>query len=586
MLKKLFRGSSLRPRRSRNKLDLKLRRSVNSEAMAPRPTITQARRELEAGLLNLQEDALDNGSLVYHEQQEKIVRRIIEAQIVGFIAFLVCALCQSGKTEVILAYMFIKMQEDPNFNPDNFVVLTGMNSVDWSEQMASRFPKLWFRTNVFRRSGSRFKNADEKDLARVIEGRENITLVIDEIHLVKSPRMSIGRMFESVGLNSEYDFASRNISVIGLSATPGKVQNEFEMFWTPELYLPMRMDPGEGYTGLQQLFDSGRVRQCSPFIVKGDDERPWINLEVVADISRIIREMPFKTINFVRVPVGWDPSLTSNQEEARRLFTSALREDVCIRSYTQRDQGVTLDGILASVGMRLSGEPNQHSIIFLVDKFRVSKTLSDPRFLGVMYDRGSGTEDVTIQGLAGRICGYKTNAHSVVFTDLVHVRRYLRWWNDGCRANPGRGRRAQTWAGRTGSSNYHEEANANVVKYIPIYLECNDDSLFSSLRVNKSNPTKKIEILRTYLFKNSEKNKQIIDVLDTREVKEFQEVIANTTMGRFETIKKNAISNKVYCDTINFKTRNWDAGKCCTISWREGEIVFNIFDILENAPNN
>jgi len=414
---------------------------------APRP-IAHARRTVHAELENLREE-----SLLYHEQQEVIVRKIIEAQNIGkTVAFLVCALCQAGKTEVILAYITTKMNEDPTFNPDDLFLMTGMNSIDWSDQMAQRFPRSWFDTNVFRRSGSYFKNARGADLARAIEGRENITLVIDEIHLVKSPRMSIGRMFESVGLKSEYDFASRNISVIGLSATPGKVQNEFERFWTSELYLPMRMEPGEGYTGLQQLFDSGRVRQCSPFIVKGDDERPWINLEVVADISRIIREMPFKTINFVRVPAGWDPSLTSNQEEARRLFTSALREDVCIRSYTQRDQGITLDGILASVGMRLSGEPNQHSIIFLVDKFRVSKTLSDPRFLGVMYDRSSPAEDVTIQGLAGRICGYKTNAHSVVFTDLVHVRRYLRWWNDGCRANPGRGRRAQTWAGTTGSS--------------------------------------------------------------------------------------------------------------------------------------
>lgn len=450
MLKKSFRGHPFRQEvteqtRLKAREDLRIQKAM-APFFAPRP-ITHARRTVHAELENLGED-----SLLCHEQQEAIVRQIIEAQLLGVVAFLVCALCQAGKTEVILAYIMIKMNEDPTFNPDDLFLMTGMNSIDWSDQMAQRFPRSWFDTNVFRRSGSYFKNARGADLARAIEGRENITLVIDEIHLVKSPRMSIGRMFESVGLNSEYDFASRNISVIGLSATPGKVQNEFEKFWTSELYLPMRMEPGEGYTGLQQLFDSGRVRQCSPFIVKGDDERPWINLEVVADISRIIREMPFKTINFVRVPAGWDPSLASNQEEARRLFTSALREDVCIRSYTQRDQGVTLDGILASVGMRLSGEPNQHSIIFLVDKFRVSKTLSDPRFLGVMYDRSSPAEDVTIQGLAGRICGYKTNTHSVVFTDLVHVRRYLRWWNDGCRANPGRGRRAQTWAGTTGSS--------------------------------------------------------------------------------------------------------------------------------------
>ena len=431
---------------------------------APRP-ITHARRTVHAELENL-----GDNSVLYHEQQEAIVKRIIETQLLGVVAFLVCALCQAGKSEVILAYMIIKMQEDPTYNPDNLILMTGMNSIDWSDQMAQRFPRSWFDTNVFRRSGSRFKNARGADLARAIEGRENLTIVIDEIHLVKSPRMSIGRMFGSVGLNSEYDFSSRNISVIGLSATPGKVQNEFERFWTPDLYHPIRMEPGEGYTGLQQLVDSGRVRQCSPFIIR-DDERPWINMEAVDEISRVIRGIPFKTINFIRVPQGWDPATTRHQEEAQLLFSNALREDVCIRSYTQRDQGVTLDGILETLGMRLSGEPNQHSFIFLVDKFRVSKTLSDPRFLGVMYDRSSPAEDVAIQGLAGRICGYKTNAHSVVFTDLVHVRRYLRWWNDGCRANPGRGRRAQTWAGTTGSSDNRLDFTDVLVKFFDTKAE-------------------------------------------------------------------------------------------------------------------
>ena len=432
--------------------------------MAPRST-TQARRTVQAELENLVEDALSNDSLIYHEQQEAVVRQIIEAQSLGVVAFLICALCQSGKTEVILAYMSIKMREDPTFNPDNLVLMTGMNSIDWSEQMAQRFPRSWFDTNVFRRSGSRFKNARGKDLAREIEGREDITLVIDEIHLVKSPNMSIGRMFDDIGLKTNYDFASRNISVIGLSATPGSVQNEFELFWRREMYLPLKMEPGDGYTGLQQLFDSGRVLPIKkPFITKKDDGQQ-IELEVVDKISRVIRQMPFKTINFIRVPQGWDPSLESNKEEARRLFTSALREDVCIRSYTYRDQGVTLDSVLDRLGMHTSGEPNQHSFIFLIDKFRVSKTLSDPRFLGVMYERSSNAEDVIIQGLAGRICGYKTNAHSVVFTNILHVKRYLKWWNDGCMANSRMGLRAKTWPGKTGSSINRVETTDVLVKF-------------------------------------------------------------------------------------------------------------------------
>ena len=428
-------------------------------------SITQARRSMHADLENLREDHLNENSLMYHEQQEEVVRNIIHQKQSGVIAFLICALCQSGKTGVILAHIDIMMREDPDFNPDNFILMTGLDSKDWTDQMAKRFPDGWSKTNIYRRSGSKFKNKGGDDLVKVIEGRENLTLVIDEIHLVKSPNMSIGRMFDDIGLKTDYDFASRNISVIGLSATPGKVHSEFERFWSPEIYLPLKMEPGDSYTGLQQLVDSGRVRQCSPFITKPDEAgNMWINTEVVTEISRVIREIPFKTINFIRVPQGWDPTSPRHQDEVRCLFSTELRHPVDIRSYTQRDKDVTLDGILESVGMRF-GEPIQTTFILLVDKFRVSKTLNDPRFLGVMYDRSTPTEDVAIQGLAGRICGYKTNAHSVVFTDLKHVTGYLKWWNDGCRAIPGRGRRALTWAGKTGSSNNRAETTDALVKF-------------------------------------------------------------------------------------------------------------------------
>lgn len=548
-------------------------------------SLQHARRMVATAIECLREKASFKSEKLYWPQQERIARQIYNGILDGYVAFLICALCQAGKSGVALALLEMCMQENPNFNPDDFFIITGLDSIDWLDQMKERFPESWHEKNIFRRSGSKFKNSERHDFSNVIEGRDDIMIIIDEIHLVSSDKMTIGKMFKSIGMDYDGDFVRRNIRVVGLTATPGKVQTDFENFWNPKLYLPLRMEPGEGYTGLQQFMDSGRVRQCSPLIIKGDDNRLLIDLKVVAEISRTIRTIPFKTINFVRVSAGWDASLPSNQDELRRYFTSALKEDVCVRSYTQHDSA-SLDSILEQLGAQSSGEPIQHIIILLKEKLRVAKTLKDPRFLGVMWERPTNSRDVAIQGLPGRMCGYKTNAHSVVFTDLNYIQKYLAWWNDGCRALLGKSRPAGTWVGKTGSSNHHAEANANIVKYIPIYLECNDDLLFSSLRVNKSKPTKKIEILRTYLFKDSEKNKQILDVLEKREVKEFQEVIANTTLGRFEAIKKNAINNKVYCDTINFKTRNWDAGKCCTISWREGEIVFNIFDILENTPNN
>ncbi len=433
-------------------------------------SLQHARRMVATAIECLRENASLKGDKIYWPQQERIARQIYNGILDGYVAFLICALCQAGKSGVALALLEICMQENPNFNPDDFFLITGLDSVDWLVQMKERFPESWHEKNIFRRSGSKFKNSDRHDFAEVIEGRDNIMIIIDEIHLVSSNKMTIGKMFKSIGMDYDGDFVRRNIRVVGLTATPGKVQSDFENFWNPKLYLPLRMEPGEGYTGLQQLMDSGRVRQCSPLIIKGDDNRLLIDLKVVAEISRIIREIPFKTINFIRVPAGWDASLPSNQDELRRYFTSALKEDVCIRSYTQHDSA-SLDSILEQLGAQSSGEPIQPILILLKEKLRVAKTLKDPRFLGVMWERPTNSRDVAIQGLPGRMCGYKTNAHSVVFTDLNYIQKYLDWWNDGCRALLGKSRLAGTWVGKTGSSNNHLETSDTLVKFFEVKSE-------------------------------------------------------------------------------------------------------------------
>jgi len=463
-VEKIIQGSSLLLRRLQNKLDLKKRHIEILEKMR---SLQHARLMVKTAIKCLREKAIFKGEKLYWPQQERIARQVYNGILYGYVAFLICALCQAGKSGVALALLEICMQENPNFNPDDFFIITGLDSVDWLDQMKERFPESWREKNIFRRSGSKFKNHEREDFANVIEGRDDIIIIIDEIHLVSSYKMTIGKMFKSIGMDYDGDFVRRNISVVGLTATPGKVQTEFENFWNSELYLPLRMEPGEGYTGLRQLVNSGRVRQCSPLIIKGDDGRPLIDLKVVAEISRTIREIPFKTINFIRVPAGWDASLPSNQDELRRYFTSALREDVCVRSYTQHDS-VSLDSILEQLGAQSSGEPVQPIILLLKEKLRVAKTLKDPRFLGVMWERPTTQPAVAIQGLPGRICGYKTNAHSVVFTNLDHIEKYIEWWDDGCRAIKGRGPRANTWIGTTGSSNNRLETSDMLVKFFEV----------------------------------------------------------------------------------------------------------------------
>ena len=528
----------------------------------------------------------ETGKPMYYQNQKDVASRLIEFG--NYNAFLVCAHCQSGKTGIILALFCELMKNDKSFDPRNFYVITGDDSHEWIKQMENRFTKQWCEERVFKRCGGKLKSKDGLDFKEVISEKNDIYIIIDEIHLVTGKNMTISKMLEGSGIETESDFVDRNIKVVGLSATPGEVYSAFNDFWATYRWLFIKMEPETNYKGLHYFKRSDRIRQCHP-VIKGN----IINQAVIDDIWRIITDIPFKTINFIRIPRSKKNgmSLDEIKTEIKMKLSDKFHEEVNVELFTQ-STSASLDETIKGLDLDYTTkEPKFHSFILLVDKFRVSKTLEDPRYLGVMYDRSSNKPSVVIQSFAGRMCGYKSNDYSILFTDVNIVKEYLKRWDEDCFSILSNGKN-NTWVAGVGECEHTSvpeniPPESNIVKYIPIYLKCNDECLFSSLRSNKNNPAKKVEILRTFLFKENEKNKQIIDVLDTREIKEFQEARASTTIGRFETIKKNAIEKKEYCDTISFKNRNWDTSKCCTITWKEGEIVFNIFDIIENPrPNN
>lgn len=62
---------------------------------------------------------------------------------------------------------------------------------------------------------------------------------------------------------------------------------------------------------------------------------------------------------------------------------------------------------------------------------RCAKTLHK-EFIGVLYERYAKVpnEDVIIQGLLGRICGYDYNGTSIVFTDIPSIKSYEKRYSE------------------------------------------------------------------------------------------------------------------------------------------------------------
>ena len=378
----------------------------------------------------LEWDSNETGKPLYYQNQKDVAKRIIEFG--HYNAFLVCAHCQSGKTGVILALFCELMKNDKSFDPRNFYVITGDDSCEWIKQMENRFTKKWCEERVFKRCGGKLKSKDGLDFKETISEKNDIYIIIDEIHLVAGKNMTISKMLEGSGIETETDFVDRNIKVIGLSATPREVYSAFNDFWATYRWLFIKMEPETNYRGLHYFKRNDRIRQCHP-VIKGN----IINQAVIDDIWRVITDIPFKTINFIRIPRSKKNvmSLDEIKTKIKMMLSVKFDEEVKVELFTQ-STSASLDETIKGLDLNdTTKEPKFHSFILLVDKFRVSKTLEDPMYLGVMYDRSSNSKNkfnVIIQSFAGRMCGYKSNDHSVLFTDVNIVEEYLKRWDEDC----------------------------------------------------------------------------------------------------------------------------------------------------------
>jgi hypothetical protein len=76
-------------------------------------------------------------------------------------------------------------------------------------------------------------------------------------------------------------------------------------------------------------------------------------------------------------------------------------------------------------------KPSKHTFIFIKEMLRCAKTLECKDYLGVLYDRYSSSVDDTaiIQGLVGRLTGYKDNGVSICYTNIGSIERYEALWN-------------------------------------------------------------------------------------------------------------------------------------------------------------
>ena len=342
---------------------------------------------------------LSKKSLVYENQRECALE-VLNGIQKGFLFQLVLAQTQSGKTGMMVAVA--------EGCKKNVVVMSGLSNIDWKKQTIGRFSE---KVPVYHRN-------DLKNVKKL----EKCVVLIDEVQYASGAGMTLDGLLGSCGCKDIENLRQLNVHFVLVSATPNRVYDDI-MDLNSEWCRRLVMQPGYGYTGLQELLQSGRLREAKDLWVAGaagEDELPGVkrfnekmvgkSLEAIEELKDVV--LGFEDPKYHIVRTQYAAAGEEVRERFKRVFLDSVDFVVC-------DSTTNVD-----VMERVKVKPARQCVLFIKEQLRCAATLVKEH-IGVMYDRVSKLDNVMVQGLAGRSTGYDVPECLVVFSDVKSILRYL-----------------------------------------------------------------------------------------------------------------------------------------------------------------
>ena len=370
----------------------------------------------------LRDEENANGKEIYYENQEATATEVVAAiRLVGIVFQMVVAPCQSGKTGCMLATIDMLLQSDSNVNPDNIFVITGLSDVEWVSQTKKRLP--FIGNNVIHR-GQFTKSAS------LLKNIKNAVIIIDECQIACKKDMSLDKLLEKTGLKDLAYLKENNVNIVEFSATPNSTLNDIEL-WESCSKMHV-MTPGRGYKGHEQLLVNNRLYQCKDLFIESDpvaglpcdDDDARNNtiksaIEAIKDIKGKI-EMCYTSSRFhiIRTPTG-----------AKAETVIGRFKTICGDNYAYKKCYAGEEQLMDE----LEKTPEKHTFLFIKEKARCAVTFERKDLIGVLYERlpAKPKDDVIVQGLAGRACGYNVDDGIIVFTNVASIERYVSMMKSG-----------------------------------------------------------------------------------------------------------------------------------------------------------
>jgi hypothetical protein len=344
------------------------------------------------------------GTIKIHENQCDIGKKVHDAVLCNdceTLYTMVLAETQSGKTGSMLE-VIKRAIEYCSTPPKNIFIITGLSSTEWKKQTQSRFPDI-MKDNIFH-------NTDvEGKLEMSLRGKQNVLIIIDEMHMAAKETQTIAKTFRKCNLDNP-DFMFKNhVRIVEYSATPdGTLRDRLHLQERSKILMA---EPGQGYVGPFQLLDRGSVFQAKDLSDKSN----------VAELhSHIMSSFGEPKYHIIRV---------FTQKKKKEQISLNFDELACIggfdtMTYQQKD------GDIVDLNYHLSTPPTRHTFIFIKDMLRCAKTLIKTN-IGVVYERlaKSVNDTAIIQGLLGRMTGYDVPDDISVFTNIETIERYRHLWD-------------------------------------------------------------------------------------------------------------------------------------------------------------
>ena len=351
---------------------------------------------------------------------------------------MVIGLCQSGKTGLIRALVKDIYNNDDYVIPtDNIVVITGLSSRDWKKQMGDRIPP---RIKVFHRNQLR------TEFINYMKTKQNIILLIDEIQVACGVCQTVYDVFKELNyLDSDF-LMENNIVFVEISATPNGLLNDL-MEWDRKNFELIQLQAGNDYSGVREFLDQGRIYEykdlCGWKKKKGTKSSDRMGeyydkegvLENIKELKEKIDSYEQCKYHLVRTRNGIEQLKT--QDNFNEVFGIS---DYKYLNYDSKNCNKIFDNgkwRKEDINDLTKNPPKDHTIIFLKEKLRCSHTLDHKDNFGVLYDRhvNKSCDSVTVQGMAGRMCGYNIPKHLVCYTNKEGLKNYRHDWDNGFNIN-------------------------------------------------------------------------------------------------------------------------------------------------------